>query len=358
MINSKNIMERFFSINHNKCDMLYQPLLTERLDAILKEQESKMDPCSKLWFSRYGNIESPIDSILSQIYMTDFLIFNHYKITEDEIPLLLSMILFSGDKDLEDYHLDGWHIYDESQGYNFKPCIELNEKESDQFIDTLYEMFIATRAMLWLMRSVGKDRVNMHNFNMIQNWNLKYESPIYCMHNYRNNLKYEKQHVPETVVILKGILTKDVFETKFDKFVGSLNYNIKNSQDHDYHNYMEYISDYKVDLSKCIQIAPKRNINCFVININRYDDNTLNCGSIPIEDTLCRLVNGALKNKVLEKSEALEELKKGSYYFDYLKYVRMKMDFKSYPIINVERFNREHGYRRAQDIIYNDKVNV
>uniref|UniRef100_A0A6C0ACW1 Uncharacterized protein n=1 Tax=viral metagenome TaxID=1070528 RepID=A0A6C0ACW1_9ZZZZ len=333
----------------------YNLKFTNQLKEILRDQEQNEHFASSIeWKSRYGKLKFNMhNSFLSDYLITDLIIFNSHKLSEDEIPLILSLIKFKGNRNEDNYYLDKWHIFDESMGYDFNPNIEYLKDSPDTYVESIYDMYMVTRVILWIMSSLPKEKVNIHNFNILVKWDEKYELAIQKANIIKNNNKIEKKIVPNTRIEIKGILSKNTFESKFKNFVNSINSELENRQEYDFKNYMEYLEENEkiyVDIKKVLKITNKSSVDLFTKITNKYDNNYINCEGLDKSDVLCRIVNYFYNNK-LTKEEADEAFKKTNY-FDYFKTVRMKMSFNDYPIINVERFNNEYGDRKAQKLIY------
>lgn len=387
-----NYNYRFYYDNNYK----WEPMLKDDLINHKSSCEKTMtDPNYDLLYrSRYGNkvsLSIPFIKIYSKnnqaIVMSDYLMYNkNYNVDLNMIDRYLPYCKIKVNKN-EDYQLDGWYYncnkisHDNSPHYKIK--FDMSDYDNMELLKTEEEKRLGVRAMIQIMNESPLDMINLNNYNVISEW---YSVNDHYISSYHNNMcilneKIKKSNESKilgdlTDIKIKKILTKkeiinilyanaiygnndqyEIFGTSTDldkithlenlDYIDNIcNVKIKVNINTDSIDLTEYCKingkDRTENVIKLINYDTKDKVNCSVYK-------KLDGSEITKYDVLVSLYNnnGPFGMGILHYSNkpiTLEKAKKildnsDSNSVDYYKGVRIKINFDTFPILYVKRFN-------------------
>ena len=341
------------------------------LTSIIQKRQEKekgfINPNNILWRSRYGyfKVDGFSYSVFSQIRMVDFLIFNQNYYVDDTRTMdrCLGFVFFENGK--EHYCPDNWKV---SRNYYPLSIEYLEDKEfkSDDLPKNDNQKYQAARAIMALMNDTRLDDLNLINYYVLAEWLRENDWNLQGMGISLQALDYkpEKESSIESNPIfeLDQVLTLTYVQEEVNRCLSA-----------DFENLLENIPDsvpkpsFKVleqdnlvNLEPMKDLVSEENFKNLIRVITGYHASHIYC-DVPAGELLAELYNSKgttgfgiveYDHNSLTPDEADQLLEKQDY-FDYLKGVRMKLDFSSYPLLEISGYDNHYGPRSVAKCLQN-----
>jgi hypothetical protein len=374
----------------------WEPILEKYLlDHKLSCEKNMTDPNYDLLYrSRYSkeiSFSKPFIKIYSRnnqaIVMSDYLMYNkNYNIPFNMIDRYLPYCKIKVNNN-QDYQLDGW--YYNSNGYandnspHYKINFDMSDYDTMELLKTEEEKRLAVRAMLQIMNESPLDMINLNNYYVISEWYSVNDSYLNSYNGNLDILNFKKRQNNKEIILddLTNIKINKLLTKK--EIISILYANAIYGNDDQYEmfgtstdldklshitnlDYIENIGNVKIkvnintdllDLTEYCKINGISRTNYVITSINYNINDKVNCSvykkldgsEINKYDVLVSLYNnnGPFGMGMIHYSNepmTLDEAKKilnssDSNSVDYYKGVGIKMNFNTFPILYVKRFN-------------------
>lgn len=131
---------------------------------------------------------------LGEISMVNLLLYSKSNINRESLPYLLEYIRIN-EKDQYRVQLDNYYIEQNFNGLGKNYHIEFKDVDLKQqkFVETSWDKYLACKYLLRFGEEVEPSRLNLHNYNIINNYEteccLFHNRTISTIDNYQNNIK-------------------------------------------------------------------------------------------------------------------------------------------------------------------------
>jgi hypothetical protein len=328
-----------------------------------------------LWRSRYGKFNKNIldvfsSNTLEMVRVIDFLIFNKNYYINDLFTLerLLGACYYKDLGNQDHCIIDGWEVEGDWGINKIKYNSEFNFSKVNLSCNDYNKLAVA-RGLITLMNETDPSELNFVNYFWVNEWLDKNQLFLEYLMKYvpvdDNTIEIEDKHC---IFKINHVLSVDFIQKEVDSMIKYC-FNFANMVENIPENYE--MPSYKINVDEVGMVNLKRlkdiisegSMSYLLTILRRRQNNYIYCGDVPQEEMLAELYNtkgttgyGAFQfdGKSLSKEEACKLLEKDKY-FDYLYGVRMKLNFKEYPLIDVERYDEHYGNGSALKCFENVK---
>ena len=378
-----------YNFRYNANKELWKPTLKDTIINYKNNIEKTMKTAEYdlIYRSRYSNnLRCNVSDFMKifngstqSIVMSEFIMFNkNYNINFLDVDRLLPYCKIKV-IDNEKYILDGWHyemvgFYDIGSKLSNKIIkFDMSEYENMEVVKTEEDKRLAVRALIQIMNEIPEEELNLYNYYTISEWYSYYDSKLTSYNNNMYNLKKndheEKLSSPLLININKLLLKKQILEILYEyaKYGSGDYYNMFGKcnptkiTDNDINKntineasiYTE-ISDEKLDLTNYFKYNGAARTNKVIDEIKRMIEYKINCSfykaNIKPEELIVEIYNtlsfsiGCITNKkLITTKEALEILKHNNNYIDYINGIAIKLNFSTFPILDIKKFEDRNG---------------